>query len=248
MTDQQITALAATSSAARYPWRADGVAPIGYTKGMALAYARLYAALKAGDKFAAAMAVANTHDAERDALSWYAGIFDEHGMANDVAGSNVLRHDFMLLWGLGMRESSGQYCCGRDQSARNVSADTAEAGLFQMSWNAHEASPLLLDLYNSWHGESLLTVFQEGVRCKPADAENYGIGLGQAFQARCKLSPLFAVWFAALGLRVVRTHWGPIDLRADEVRPEVDELLQQVQLIVDAASEGAPPKPGPDTA
>ena len=38
--------------------------------------------------------------------------------------------------GLGMRESSGQYCCGRDTSEDNTTADTAEAGLFQMSWNA----------------------------------------------------------------------------------------------------------------
>jgi len=35
-----------------------------------------------------------------------------------------------------MRESSGQYCCGRDTSEDNTTADTAEAGLFQMSWNA----------------------------------------------------------------------------------------------------------------
>ena len=51
-----------------------------------------------------------------------------------------------LLLGLGMRESSGNYSEGRDMSASNVTGDTAEAGLFQQSWNSHSASPHIAQL------------------------------------------------------------------------------------------------------
>ena len=43
-------------------------------------------------------------------------------MRNDVSGTDTLRHLFVLMIGLGMRESSGRYCEGRDQSASNTSA------------------------------------------------------------------------------------------------------------------------------
>ena len=43
-------------------------------------------------------------------------------------GAVTLRHLFALILGLGMRESSGRYCEGRDMSASNVSAETAECG------------------------------------------------------------------------------------------------------------------------
>jgi hypothetical protein len=44
------------------------------------------------------------------------------------------------MLGHGMRESSGRHCEGRDLSADNVQSDTAEAGLFQTSYNAHSAT------------------------------------------------------------------------------------------------------------
>lgn len=253
MTDQQITDLAITSPAARYPWRQRGRAPAGYIKGMALAYARLYAALRAGDQYAVFMAQANTHDAETDALSWYAGEFasqfDYPWMDINVNGPDALRATFTILWGLGMRESSGVYCCGRDRSADNVTADTAEAGLFQQSWDSHVASPLLPAMMANWVNSDLLVTFQEDVRCGPHDFENYGSGNGFAFQSLCKRDPGFAIEFAAVGLRVIRTHWGPIDRREVEVRPEVDDLLQHVEKIADAPIIVAQRlSVGPDTA
>jgi len=65
-------------------------------------------------------------------------------MDNSRGGVDVLRHLFVLLTGLGMRESSGHYGEGRDASATNTSAYTAEAGLFQVSYNSHHASLLLV--------------------------------------------------------------------------------------------------------
>src|SRR5205807_3505910 len=139
-----------------------------------------------------------------------------------------------LLIGLGMRESSGQYCAGRDTSEENTAADTAEAGLFQMSWNAHAASPLITQLFSRYsdNPEGFLSIFQEGVSCSHGDYANYGEGVGAAFQALCKSCPAFAAESAAVGLRVLRSHWGPLNSRAAEIRPEADVLLQQVQGVV----------------
>ena len=62
-----------------------------------------------------------------DVLAWYDPQFRAAGMENAVSGADTLRHLFVLLFGLGMRESSGRYCAGRDTSANNTDADTAEA-------------------------------------------------------------------------------------------------------------------------
>jgi len=48
-----------------------------------------------------------------------------------------------------------------------------------------------------------------------------------------KACPAFAVEFAAVGLRNIRTHWGPINTRTAEIRAECDALLTQVQNLVD---------------
>jgi hypothetical protein len=135
-----------------------------------------------------------------------------------------------------MRESSGRYCAGRDTSEDNTSADTAEAGLFQMSWNAHAASPLIGQLFASYSKspDGFLSIFQEGVSCTHGDYANYGDGDGAEFQKLCKTCPAFAAEAAAVGLRVLRQHWGPLNSRAAEVRPEADALLQQVQSIVNS--------------
>lgn len=233
----QITRIAAASSIARFDWKNRGVAPAGYIKGMAVVYARVYCKLKAGDAFANEMAKADTNDAPKDALSWYAQKFRDAGMDNDQAGANTLRHLFVLLVGLGMRESSGRFCEGRDRSTTNTTADTAEAGLFQTSFNAKAASPLLPRLFAHYSANpsGFVEVFREGVTCRPRDLENFGTGRGMEFQRLSKESPAFAAEFAAVALRNVRKHWGPITSRAAEVRPECDAMLRQVQNLVDAS-------------
>jgi hypothetical protein len=184
-----------------------------------------------------AMALAKTNDAENDALAWYDTIFRAAKMKNDVVGPDTLRHLFVLLIGLGMRESSGRYCEGRDRSASNTTADTAEAGLFQTSFNACTASPELPKLFKAYSDapSGFLDTFREGVSCSAADFENFGSGDGEKFQQMSKACPAFASEFAAIGLRTVRTHWGPINHHAAEVRPECDAMLLQIQNLVDAS-------------
>ena len=230
----QITGIAADSPIARFHWKDRGVSPAGYIKGMAVVYARVFCNLKAGDDAASEMAKTDTGDGSRDALAWYSQQFADAGMDNSAAGADVLRHLFVLLVGLGMRESSGRYCEGRDRSATNISAETAEAGLFQVSYDARTANPLMPKLFTRYANSSdCLEIFQEGVRCKDADLENFGEGDGREFQRLTKACPSFAAEFAAVGLRNVRRHWGPINARAAEIRSECDAMLTAVQNAVD---------------
>jgi hypothetical protein len=235
-TVDRICHLAAASDLAFYKWKNRGRAPLGYIKGMAVVFGLVYAKLKTSDPAATAMAAASISKNSADALSWYQARFTAAGMSNASPGSDTLRHLFVLLIGLGMRESSGRYCAGRDTSEENTSADTAEAGLFQMSWNAHAASPLIEQLFSDYSSnpDGFLSIFQEGVSCTHGDYANYGDGDGAAFQQLCKSCPAFAAEAAAVGLRVLRSHWGPINSRAAELRAEADALLQQTQSIVDA--------------
>src|SRR5207248_2328157 len=138
-----ISELAAASAIASYKWANRGKAPPGYIKGMAVSYAKVYYDLGTGNANAVEMAKAVTADASKDALKHYEDIFQQAGMDNTKDGEDTLRHLFVLMLGLGMRESSGRYCEGRDRSANNTTAETAEAGLFQTSFNARRASPLL---------------------------------------------------------------------------------------------------------
>ncbi len=233
----QITRIATGSNIAGYYWTGRGPAPAGYIKGMALVYARLYCKLNAGDAAVTLMATANTRDDARDALAWYDEKFAAVGMNNDFSGLNTLRHLFVLLFGLGMRESSGRYCEGRDKSASNTTAETAEAGLFQASFNARRGSPELPKLFARYSASpsGFVDTFREGVRCRSSDWKNYGSGPGAKFQLLSKASPAFAAEFAAVGLRTVRTHWGPINSRAVEIRPECDAMLAQIQNLMDAS-------------
>ena len=229
----EIVGIAAGSSLAAVRWNNRGVAPIGYIKGMAATYGLVYAKWKAKDSAAVAMAAMNSGHDGTDALAWYDLQFRAAGMNNSVSGAATLRHLFVLLIGLGMRESSGRYFEGRDTTAHNVDADTAEAGLFQMSWNARNASPELPRLFASYSAkpDGFLSIFQEGLQ--PGETENFGTGEGAAFQRLCKTCPAFAAEAAAVGLRVLRTHWGPITRHDAEIRPEADALLKKVEEIVD---------------
>jgi SH3 domain-containing protein len=235
---EEIIQIADTSAISRFDWANRGIAPRGYIKGMAVVYGRVFCKLQAEDDAAIEMAKANTGDRARDALAWYAQKFHDAGMDNEADGVDTLRHLFVLLIGLGMRESSGRYCEGRDRSAENTTANTAEAGLFQTSFNARSASALMPKLFQQYSDNPLgfVDIFKEGVQCRDRDFENFGSGAGRDFQRLSKECPAFAAEFAAVGLRNIRTHWGPINTRAAELRPECNTMLLQVQQAVDTSN------------
>jgi hypothetical protein len=228
-----VTRIAGRSAMAGMSWAGRGVAPLGYSKGMAVVYARVFQKLKVDDGAAIEMAKANT-EKSNDVLQHYASQFAALGMRNDVSGADTLRHLFVLLIGLGIRLSSGRYCEGADRSASNFNAETTQAGLFQTSFDSMGASPLLPTLFNYYsaypYPSGFREVFSEGVSCRTDDLENYGTGdAGLKFQQLSKDRPAFAVEYAGVVLRNLRTHWGPINRREVELRPECDDMLQQIE-------------------
>ena len=241
--DQEaIISIANNSAISNYYWEDRGVAPDGYTRGMALAFAQTYLKLKAGHPAAVQMARAE-RDTDYDALHVYHDEFQELGMDNDVAGPGVLRHLYTLMLGHGMRESNGRHCCGRDQNAENVQSDTCEAGIFQTSYNANAFSEPyfddLMDEYSDPANEATCyyEVFTTDVECDEDDWDCYGSGVGYEFQKLCKDCPPFSVETAALTLRNRCDHYGPIKRLEVELVADAANLFIAVQDYMDEQEE-----------
>jgi len=241
-----ISAVVAESDIAGHSWDDRGTAPPGYLQGMALTFG--LAVQQFGNDIGAALAMseAMTDDAETDALKWYEAEFKALGMDNSADGLTTLRHLFVMLIGLGMRESSGKYYEGRDTTATNVTSTTAEAGLFQTSANIKTASPHMDPLWKQYwlDPNGFLPVFSTGLYPTSSGLKNYGTGEGAAFQWLSKYTPSFAAMVTALGLRTRRKHWGPINRKECEIVRDCDDMLIAVQAL--AIAEVPPPEPPPD--
>jgi hypothetical protein len=238
--DQEaIISIANNSAISNFYWEDRGVAPDGYTQGMALAFAQSYLKLKARHPAVLQMARAE-RDSNYDALHVYHDEYEDLDMYNDLDGIDTLRHLYALMLGHGMRESSGRHCEGRDQSADNVESSTAEAGLFQTSYNASSFSEPyfdnLMDEYDDPANEATcyFNIFAEDVECSGDDWSNYGSGRGAEFQKLCKECPPFSVETAALTLRNRCDHYGPIKRREVELELDADRMFQEVQDYIDS--------------
>lgn len=215
-------------------WKDRGKPPPGYYAGMAKTFA--LAVLRYNDKDSAAriMAAKAGTDADKDALTFYAPEFAKHDMDNDKDGLDTLRHLFVMMIGLGMRESSGNPWEGRDLTATNVESDTCEGGLFQTSWNISACADeiqILLEEYaddpNGFHPS-----FGEGVEPSTSNLDLYGSGDGALYQWLAKQAPAFATLVTGVGMRRARAHWGPIGRREVEIKPEIDDMLYDVQDLI----------------
>jgi hypothetical protein len=230
----EIYTMAQTSELAEYSWKDRGVPPPGYIAGMSLCFAHAVQRLHDGDDAAALMATA-AGDPSKDALAWYKNEFAAQGMSNKTEGVEALRHLFVMMIGLGPRESSGKYCEGRDLAAENMASDTCEAGLFQTSWNIRSFSPFIAPLLTEfWESPiGFLEVFKEGISPTTDNLNSYGSGDGVRYQWLSRFCPLFHVLVTGCGMRVAKDHWGPIKTRAVEIKREADALLKDVQALVE---------------
>ena len=232
--------IASSSAIAGYDWDDRGEAPIGYTKGVALAFGNCYRAWKGGYPPAVDMAKAATDDPDDDVLAWYADDFRQLGMDNSRDGADTLRHLWMVVLGLGMRESSGQHCCGRDQSANNTTSDSCEAGAWQTSYDAHTCSPHFDTIFASFEAsiysdypQGFRDAFSEHVTCSSSNWDNYGSGDGAQHQDMSKNQPAYAAEVCAITLRHRRSHYGPINRNEVELRHDADDMLREVQAYID---------------
>lgn len=204
--------IAASSACAAYHWRDRGVAPIGYIKSVVRAFQRSVCEKRP----VIAQALGST---DKDALAWYGK------EANAV-------NTYTLLLGLGIRESSGNYTEGYDTSAGPETASEAEAGAFQFSYNSINANGALRPLYDSYQrqpGRCLLEVFKEGTR--QTTGPSRGVGEARSFQDFTKACPAFQMEYGAALIRVLRRHFGPLNRKEAEFRPECAAMLAEVQAL-----------------
>lgn len=234
---EAVANVAAKSALARQVWANRTQAGIGYVKGMAVVFADLYCRLHAGDEFVAEMAKAKSRNVGRDAIAWYDDEFEALKMDNSEPGADVLRHLFVVLYGLGIKISGGKYCKGHEHSVGPRTADAAGAGLFQATHALCSAHPLLPKLFKKYtrDPEGFLDLFREGVVCAPYDWENQGSSAAMEFQRLTKACPLFAVEFAAIALRHRKDHWQAVKLRNVQLLGSCEKMLRQVQDAVDWA-------------
>jgi len=229
----QIYTLAKASDIQDFEWPGRGMTPPGYIPGMALAFAYAVRNHEQTDVMGKAAG-----SPDKDALAWYEQEFARLGMSNKTAGIDTLRHLFVMMIGLGPRESSARYCEGRDLSASNVQSDTAEAGLFQTSWNIRSADdsigPLLDEFWENPNG--FLPQFKENVEPTKDNLNSYGTGNGVRYQFLSRFCPLFHVMVTGIGMRTLRQHWGPINRREVTIKKEADDLLLEVQKLVTAVA------------
>jgi hypothetical protein len=243
-----LRSIAAQSQCAAHSWlQGRGRAPRSYIEGVTLVFARSVCQPQRPDVKVVSAPV-DTSPKSDDGLAIYQDRFNAAGMRNDKAGVDTLRHSYALLIGLGMMESSGKYCEGRDVSQCFTTADSAEAGLFQTSYGARRFSPALdglLQGYRADHSPCLLDVFQGSISCRIVKSHNpeclsstsdvAGTGPGADWQRLTKSCPAFATEYGAV---VLRKHGGPkgefnpIRKRQAELLPACDEMLQKAQSFV----------------
>lgn len=248
--------IASQSQCAAHRWaEGRGIAPRSYIEGMALVFARAVCQPRRPDVRVVSSPVGTSRRSD-DALSVYRAKFEAAGMRNDIAGVDTLRHSYALLIGLGMMESSGKYCEGRDVSQCFTTADNAEAGLFQTSFGARRFSPALsglLQRYSADRSRCLLEVFRGPITCKIRKSHNprcpsatsdvAGTGPGADWQRLTKTCPAFATEYAAVVLRKhggMKGEFNPIRKRQAELRPECDRMLRNVQTFVEQHPEVCP--------
>lgn len=229
---KHIIDIATSSPCATYEWKNRGVAPIGYTQGMALVFANALCHQKRTD--VAIASLPTTADSRSDVLAHY-------GIQTN-GGTDSLKATYTMLMGLGPMESSGEHCCGRDTSASNTSAETAEAGLFQTSYNSRVFSPVLPKLFSHWinvfdsdRDKCLLSVFSQGAGCGQGDWANHGSGAGYTFQKLSKECPAFSVEYAAVMIRKSggsAGHYGPLRRKLVEYRSECAMMFPSIEAFM----------------
>jgi N-acetylmuramoyl-L-alanine amidase/Putative peptidoglycan binding domain len=233
----QIVIMAEESEIQEFLWPDRGMTPPGYIPGMALCFAYAVRQWQEGNDAVTIMAKAQG-SSDKDALAYYEAEFKKLGMSNRTPGIDTLRHLFVMMIGLGPRESSARYVEGRDLSADNVGSETCEASLFQTSWNIKSGSSTIAPLLNEfWENPNdFREQFKLDVNPTADNLNCYGSGDGVRYQWLSRFCPLFHVLVTGVGMRTLRTHWGPIGRREVTLKKEADDLLKDVQALVEGVA------------
>jgi hypothetical protein len=228
------------TSCTKHRFNNRGSASRGYMRGVALVFAKAVCNPSRPDVVLVSKARPDPESVwdATDVTSWYRSDFTALGMSNDADGVDTLRHVYTLLLSLGMQESSGTLCCGRDMSADYSTADSAEAGAWQASYGSRRSSSILVPMFDSYKKNPagcFADTFSSGLTCGAANLQNWGTGEGVEWQRLTKACPAFAAEWTSVLLRTTggtRGEFGPIRRKAAEIAPECDVMLKNVQDFV----------------
>jgi len=134
-----------------------------------------------------------------------------------------------------MRESDGNSTVGYDETVKEQTSETAEAGLYQVSHDSMGSSPWLRALYEQFKQDAsscLLNEYLEGTMDRKSEV--VGNGPGAEFQRFTKSCPAFATAYAAVMFRINLAHFGPIKRKEAELLPACETMLQAVEKEADA--------------
>lgn len=146
-----------------------------------------------------------------------------------------LQNIFTLLVGLGMRESSGRHCTGRDMSAGFSTSQSAEAGLWQTSYDARYLDKNLPEYSDKWAGECFLEHYSKNITCSQNDWKYWGTELsGRLFQEKAKKCPAFHAEYTAITMRANKNHFGPFygSRKVAEFVPACLELFEKLNTVI----------------
>ncbi|MEO8936098.1 MAG: hypothetical protein ABI327_04750 [Burkholderiaceae bacterium] len=193
---------------------------------MAQTYARTWCVAKTKPDSIGAFLAGTDFPLSSDALAVY-------GRSNGSADDR-LRALFALGLGEGMRESSGDRSASRDTTAKvPPSAETAEAGLFQVSADSLGFSkrlPKLVEQFQADSSSCALDRFSQGM--KKSSVPDYGTGRGADFQHLSRSCPAFATPYALVMMRVKMQHFGPVRRKEAELAESCERMFDAVEQAV----------------
>lgn len=234
----RIVAIAGNSQCAR-----TGEAKPAFIKGMALVFARAACNSRRADVLVASLppsAPRSLRNGE-DGASVYWNEAERLNLGDATDSESMLRRTYVIMTGLGFRESNGRYCVGRYTAQGFSRSFEAEAGPFQTSWGAHSSDPSLEPMFRAYQRDEsacLLDVFSKDISCAAKDAKNWNSENavdppGVHWQALTKRCPAFAAEYASV---VIRKHggahgeFGPIKCFAGTQPPKIQRNCKKVRL------------------
>lgn len=230
-----VTAAAAASPCAKHSWNGgkQGIAPIGYVKGVALTFAKSFCEMTVPTAATKAMSQPVGNEA-KDAIQEYS----KRGSTKIPSASalELLESDYGLVLGLGMVESSGRTTISApfDSANPNPDSQTCEAGLYQTSANSLSSDPslpLIRQQYLEHQDWCSFDLFTSGKH--PHVTPPIGKGDGADFQQFTKGCPSFATEYAAVMLRVKRHHYGTLNIMSAEYAPACVSMFKKIESVAD---------------
>lgn len=208
-------------------------APKGYARGLALSVAQV-ACSPESDVYK--VATAPLGNASKDVLAHY-GVTAE-------TESLRLSNTASLMIGSNLRESSWRPCVGRDVAAKASdvqgclygSGSTCEAGLDQGSYNSVGKTGPQRDLFNafaSYPKGCFKPEYYGTTTCTAANWKNHGTDpLALQYQKMAKECPGYTVQAGFMRFRELRTHYGPLNKKAAELKKSCVARFEKVQKLV----------------